>query len=177
MRRSSRAAVQDSSKATVSLRNQDLHVKAQPKQPRVPRVQKRDRLLDVPLTQEWLASSGQMTSCAKQPGSTSSGHEKPQPKVLFRDHEQVWAKVRLPRGICVAPLTHWPGSRVKLPPSPRRSRGVLGGPPSSVPTPTATPSVGASTTSPFLARTKRRATACQTTCATSSSTWATSTQA
>lgn len=114
MRRSSRAAVQDSSKATVSLRNQDLHMKAQPKQPRVPRVQKRDRLLDVPLTQEWLASSGQMTSCAKQPGS--SGHEKPQPKVLFRDHELVWAKVRLPRGICVAPLTHWPGSRVKLPP-------------------------------------------------------------
>lgn len=96
MRRSSRAAVQDSSKATVSLRNQDLHMKAQPKQPRVPRVQKRDRLLDVPLTQEWLASSGQMTSCAKQPGS--SGHEKPQPKVLFRDHELVWAKVRLPRG-------------------------------------------------------------------------------
>ena len=104
MRRSSRAAVQDSSKATVSLRNQELTMKAQPKQPRGPRVQKRDRLLDVPLTQEWLASLGQMTSCAKVSGS---GPEKPQPNALFRDCEQVWAKVRLLRGIRVPPpLTH-----------------------------------------------------------------------
>eukprot|EP01043_Picozoa_sp_COSAG02_P072449 COSAG02_NODE_13660_length_1366_cov_0.850039_1_plen_279_part_00 len=170
MRRSSRAAVQTSSKATVSLRNQDLQMKAQPKQPRASREQKHDRLLDVPLTQEWLASSGQMTSRATP---LASGQNKRPLTLLFRDHEQVWAKVSNQYGAAT------PG---KLDLSSQlsaflcRLRAARGGPPSSVLTRTATYCVGAGTTSPFSVRTKRRVIACQTTCATSSSIWVASAQ-
>lgn len=64
-------------------------MKAQPKESRA-RVQNHDRLQDVPLTQEWLASSRRETSRAKP----LRGHGEQQRKVLFRDQEQVWAKVR-----------------------------------------------------------------------------------
>ncbi len=150
-------------------------MKAQPKQPRVPRQQKHDRLLDVPLTQEWLVSSGETTSRAKP---LETGHNRRQQQLLFRDHEQVWAKVR---AVLSAFDTATPDpdtliSDSELPVSCSRSRVAPGGPPSSVLTPTASSSVGAGTTSPFSARTERKVTACQTTCATSSSTWAASAQ-
>lgn len=87
----------------MSLRNQDLHMRAQPKQPRNLQPQKRDRLQDVPLTQEWLASSGEMTSHVEPP---ASGQRKRRPKVLFRDQEQVWAKVRRVTLPVPAPILH-----------------------------------------------------------------------